>query len=212
MANIRTENEWNEDRVNIILCISRMIDSQIYLQQKRQQHQKIVRKVCWMEMNERKAQINCTYIYYVSIHPYTVHTHTLYTYNGWYSTRLFCGIHSEHSLTYKHRHCRHIFMAVFIHRKITTTEKEKSFAIRRINWLWFRYVAGFRPHSIAHGWHCWASNYSYTWRMYHMRVLLFFFLFIHTKRIIINRSTKSIKLAISWWPYTILAIAENIAT
>lgn len=178
------------------------------------------------QMNERKAQINCTYIYYVPIYAYI---HTLLSKEDGIQPVYFAGIlFCAHSHSRKHCTQTFSFQAVVpISKKSRQPNESENLSIsfeyyvffaRCINRLWFRYLPllshSLRPH-ICDGWAgLFASQFIHTRGEWvctcsvvpHMCVqfLLSIYLFIR-KRIIINRSrVKSIKCAISWWPHTIL--------
>lgn len=160
-------------------------------------------------MNERKAQINCTYIYYVPIY-----TNTYFFYIR-YSTRLFCGFYSVHTQTH-----RDIFISGgFYSSKKSRQPNKKScsffFSMHKSTVISICGVVIFLPLSLSFHSDCWLnSQIIHTLgecAEYHMRVWALLYLFSHTKRIIINRSLKSIKLAMSWWPHNIShSVCQNL--
>lgn len=172
-------------------------------------------------MENEWAQINCTYIYYVPV--YFIHT-SLYcklVFNPSILRILFCA--------HSHKHCTPTFSfrAVFIQsrKNHNIRMREKIFQVwffssQCIHRMWFRYLL-LLSHSFRRHFAGWASSRNLFipvakwWAVVPYVRLIFLNLFIHTKRIIINRSVKSIKCGISWWPHDIghsLDIVEEFAT
>lgn len=125
MVNIRTEKKWNEDRVNLYVCMYvcmvqvndrfRYISSNSSIQNIEKERKCVEWK--WMSANQ------------LHVHILRANTYTMYIYmciRWYYSTRLFSGSYSEHTHTHKHKHTADILMVVFIHRKIEKSRQPKK--------------------------------------------------------------------------------------